>query len=215
MGESLSTTTWRTVLSSLRAVRTGKAVSGWQALTLLVLAWCLLGLLGCTRGSTSSRPPIHPNPNMDMQPKYRAQAASAFFYDGATMRPPVEGTVARGELFEDTVFYTGLDEAGEFATQNPLSIDDAILARGEERYNIYCLPCHGGRGNGKGVLWERAQIAAADLREARLIEQSDGQMFDVITNGLGLMSGYKYPIPPRDRWAIIAFVRKLQQEAGS
>lgn len=186
-----------------------------STLKLLVLACCLIGASGCLRGSKSGRPPIHPNPNMDRQPKYMAQAESDFFYDGAAMRPPVAGAVARGELFEDPVFHTGMNAAGEFVDVNPLAVDGTVLARGEERYNIYCQPCHGGRGNGKGVLWERAQIEAADLREERLREQSDGQMFDVITNGLGLMSGYKYPIPPEDRWAIIAFVRELQREAGS
>ncbi len=171
----------------------------------LLLAFFCLG--GCLRGSTSSRPPIHPNPNMDHQPKYRAQAESAFFYDGATMRLPVEGTVARGELFEDTALYEGKDEAGEFVTAIPVEVD---VERGQKRFEIYCTPCHGTNGNGKGVLWERAQIESRDLHEQRLVEMSDGEMFDVVTNGLGLMQGYRYPIPAEDRWAIIAYVRKLQ-----
>lgn len=164
-------------------------------------------LVGCMRGSTSSRPPIHPNPNMDHQPKYRAQAESAFFYDGATMRPPVEGTVARGELFEDTALYEGKDEAGDFVTAIPVAVD---VERGRERYEIYCTPCHGATGNGRGVLWERAQIESRDLHEERLVAAPDGQLFDVVTNGLGLMQGYRYPIPAKDRWAIIAYVRELQ-----
>ncbi|MCP3958985.1 MAG: cytochrome c [bacterium] len=180
-----------------------------------VLALLLLTLGGCWRGCTSSRPPIHPNPNMDIQPKYRAQSASAFFYDGATMRPPVEGTVARGELHEDTAFHTGLDEAGAFVAQIPQEVDESFVLRGQERYDIYCAPCHHERGNGRGILFERAQIPTADLHQERLVAMPDGQMFDVITNGLGLMSGYKYPIPPEDRWAIIAYVRRLQSEAGS
>lgn len=180
---------------------------------LFILASCLVGLSGCMRGCTSSRPPIHPNPNMDHQPKYRAQSASQFFYDGASMRQPIPGTVARGELIVDTVFHTGQDEAGSFVPQSPLAIDDAVMARGEERYNIYCQPCHGGRGNGKGVLFAQG-IAVANLHDQRIVDMPDGQMFDVITNGLGLMSGYKYPIPPRDRWAIIAYVRKMQEGAA-
>ncbi len=152
---------------------------------------------------------------MDSQPKYRAQAASDFFYDGATMRPPVAGTVARGELFEDTAFYTGLDEGGAHVAANPLAVDEALIERGKERFDIYCAVCHDARGTGKGVLWERAQIASANLHDERLRNLPDGQMFDVITNGLGLMSGYKYPIPPADRWAIVAYVRQLQAEAGS
>ncbi len=178
---------------------------------LLVLTVVLLAT-GCWRGATSPRPPWHPNPNMDNQPKYRPQAVSAFFYDGATMRPPVAGTVARGELFEDTARYTGRDENGELVAQVPIEVD---VERGRERYDIYCAPCHHPRGNGRGVLWDRAQIQSADLREQRLRDASDGQLFDVITNGLGLMSGYKYPIPPDDRWAIVAYVRQLQADAGS
>ena len=170
---------------------------------------------GCWRGATSSRPPIHPNPNMDNQPKYLAQSASNFFYDGATMRPPVIGTVARGELREDSAFYTGRDDAGEFVARVPQGVDEAFILRGHERYGIYCAPCHSERGNGRGILFERAQIPTADLHQQRLRDMSDGELFDIVTNGLGLMSGYKYPIPPRDRWAIIAYVRRLQSEAGS
>jgi len=165
---------------------------------------------GCMRGCTSPRPPIHLNPNMDLQPKYRAQAESAFFADGATMRPPVEGTVARGELRLDVAFYEGRDADGNWAS-NPLAADEAVLARGAERYGIYCAPCHGEKGNGKGVLWERAQIQARDFKEPRLLEMADGEIFNTVTNGLGLMQGYRYPIPARDRWAIVAYVRELQK----
>lgn len=152
---------------------------------------------------------------MDNQPKYLAQAASAFFYDGATMRPPVEGTVARGELHEDSAFYVGVDESGQPVAQIPFAVDEALVLRGQERYDIYCAPCHHQRGTGRGILWDRAQIESADLLQERLRDAPDGELFNVITNGLGLMSGYKYPIPPRDRWAIIAYVRRLQNEAGS
>ncbi len=177
---------------------------------LFVVALILLATSGCVmRGCTSSRPPIHPNPNMDQQPKYRAQASSPFFYDGATMRPEVPGTVARFELFADPAVTTGRNAAGSFVASSPVAVD---LARGEERYAIYCAPCHAERGDGKGILWDRAQIASADLREERIRAMPDGQIFETITNGLGLMSGYKYPIPPDDRWAIIAYVRQLQQE---
>jgi mono/diheme cytochrome c family protein len=178
---------------------------------LLALALILLPLGGCMRGCTSSRPPIHVVPNMDHQPKYRAQSASPFFSDGATMRPPVAGTVARGELFEDVAKETGKDEAGAFVTANPWPVDEAFVLRGKERFTIYCAPCHSSSGNGKGILWDRAQIDARDLHEQRILDMPDGQIFDTVTNGLGLMQGYRYPIPARDRWAIIAYVRELQQ----
>ncbi len=184
-----------------------------QRLAALCLA--MIALAGCWRGATSPRPPWHPNPNMDQQPRYRPQAASAFFYDGATMRLPVEGTVARGELHEDTALTTGLDADGEFVARIPLEVDEAFVERGRERYGIYCAPCHHRRGNGRGVLFDRAQIQSADLHEERLRTAPDGQLFDVITNGTGLMSGYRYPILARDRWAIIAYVRHLQNETGS
>lgn len=184
------------------------------------MAVVVLGLSGCMRGCTSSRPPIHLNPNMDQQPKYRAQQESDFFYNGATMRIPVPGTVARGELREDVAFYEGKDEAGNHVAANPLTADlsgdelDAVLTRGHQRYEIYCTPCHAANGNGKGMLWDRAQIQAGDLHLERLIQAPDGELFDVVTNGLGLMQGYRYPIPARDRWAIIAYVREIQAGRG-
>lgn len=171
----------------------------------------LIVTAGCTRGSTSRRPPIHPNPNMDVQPKYKAQDSSGFFYDGATMRLPVAGTIARGEPFEDPALATGRLADGTFAETNPLTGRAGLAERGRERYGIYCLPCHGENGNGRGMLYERSGVESADLKEQRIVEQPDGQIFDVITNGLGLMSGYRYPIPPEDRWAILAYVRELQQ----
>ncbi len=193
----------------------GSRVFSKRSALLVVTTLMVIALTGCWRGATSPRPPWHPNPNMDNQPKYRPQAASAFFYDGATMRPPVAGTVARGELRHDTAFYTGLEADGVPVAAMPIEVDEALIERGRERYDIYCAPCHHRRGNGKGMLWDRAQIKSADLHEERLRAASDGQMFDVITNGLGMMSGYRYPIPAGDRWAIIAYVRRLQKEAGS
>jgi len=183
-------------------------------LRLWVLLAVALAAAGCMRGCTSPRPPIHPNPNMDVQPKYKAQAESDFFADGRTMRPPVEGTVARGELRAESAFYDGKDAAGAFVATSPVAADADLLARGEERYEIYCTPCHGERGDGKGMLNQRAGVPVADLRDPRLVEMPDGQVFDVITNGLGLMAGYRYPIPPHDRWAIVAYMRELQEKAG-
>lgn len=184
-----------------------------RAVRLLTLATVLLALGGCARGCTSRRPPIDISPNMDRQPKYLPQGASSFFADGATMRPPVEGTVARGELFVDSALYEGKDEAGEPVAENPLPISEQLLVRGAERFQIYCAPCHGDRGDGKGMLNQRAGVNVASLLDERIRNLPDGQIFDVVTNGLGLMSGYRYPIPAQDRWAIIAHVRTLQKEA--
>jgi mono/diheme cytochrome c family protein len=169
-------------------------------------------LTGCARGCTSSRPPIHINPSMDNQPKVRPQTASNFFYDGASMRAPVPGTVAIGELREDTAFFTGQEADGQFVTEIPVTVDEALLERGAQRYEIYCQPCHDARGDGRGILFQRGSVPTASFHDEQYLAYPDGQIFDVITNGLGLMSGYRWPITPADRWAIVAYVRQLQRE---
>lgn len=180
----------------------------------LVLA-SLVALTGCARGCTSSRPPIHLNPSMDNQPKVRAQAASTFFYDGAAMREPVPGAIAIGGLKEDTPFFTGKGADGQFIAASPVAVDDAVVARGRDRYRIYCQPCHDARGDGKGILFQRGNVPTATFHQEKLLKYTDGQIFDVITNGFGLMAGYRWPIPPADRWAIVAYVRVMQRERAA
>jgi mono/diheme cytochrome c family protein len=148
---------------------------------------------------------------MDDQPRYEAQASSDFFYDGKAMRTPVAGTVARGALAESAAFATGM-VGGAPVDSSPIPVNEELLARGGARYAIYCGPCHAENGNGESMLRERSGVATADLTQDRLLTVGDGHLFDVITHGLGLMSGYGYPIPPEDRWAIVAWVRKLQSE---
>jgi mono/diheme cytochrome c family protein len=169
-------------------------------------------LAGCARGCTSSRPPIHLNPSMDNQPKVRAQSASAFFYDGSSMRQPVPGTIAIGELKEDVAFFTGKGADGQFVATIPVAVDDALLDRGRERYVIYCQPCHDARGDGKGILFQRGNVPTATFHQEKMLKYSDGQIFDIMTNGQGLMPAYRWPIPPADRWAIIAHIRDMQRE---
>lgn len=189
---------------------------GWtNHLRVAGLGALLLCAAGCVRGCPSSRPPIHINPNMDEQPRYSAQGASSFFYDGAAMRTPVPGTVPRSdtplELQVSVEYNTGLDGDGNAVATIPIPVDDALLARGEERYRIYCSPCHDTRGTGRGILFERGKVPTTSLHDPKVLNAADGHVFDVITNGLGLMPSYRYPIPVRDRWAIIAYVRELQQ----
>jgi mono/diheme cytochrome c family protein len=167
---------------------------------------------GCARGCTSSRPPIHLNPSMDNQPKVRAQTASTFFFDGASMRQPVPGTVAIGGLREDGAFFTGMGADGQFVATIPVTVDEALVERGRERYEIYCQPCHDARGDGRGILFQRGNVPTATFHQDKILQYADGQIFDVITNGVGLMAGYRWPIPPSDRWAIVAYVRGLQRE---
>ena len=167
---------------------------------------------GCMRGCTTDDPPVLINFSMFHQPKYKAQAASPFFYDGKTMRQPVAGTVARGHLKEDLALVTGMDAGGKPLAQSPVAADDALVARGADRYGIYCQPCHDERGEGKGVLSERAKVPTANLLDKRIVDMPDGQIFDTITNGKGLMASYRYPIVAHDRWAIIAYVRSMQKK---
>jgi mono/diheme cytochrome c family protein len=181
-----------------------------RALAVLALT-SLVAVTGCARGCTSSRPPIQVNPSMDDQPKVRPQTASAFFYDGASMRPPVPGTIPIGGLKEDTAFFTGLGADGQPVAAIPVKVDEALIERGRQRYTIYCQPCHDARGDGRGILFQRGNVPTATFHQEKIQKYPDGLIFDVITNGRGLMPGYRWPIPPADRWAIIAYVRELQR----
>ena len=176
----------------------------------------LVSLTGCVRGCTSSRPPIQINPSMDDQPKLLPQTASKFFYDGASMRQPVPGTVPVGGLKEDAAFFTGKGADGKFIATIPLTVpvtgNVALVERGRQRYVIYCQPCHDARGDGKGILFQRGNVPTASFHQDKILKYPDGCMFEVITNGLGLMPGYRWPIPPADRWAIIAYVRELERQ---
>ena len=178
----------------------------------VIVLIAVVPLAGCARGCTSSRPPIHLNPSMDNQPKVRAQSSSAFFFDGAAMRQPIPGTVAIGGLKEDEAFFTGKSADGQFVGAIPVAVDDAMVERGRQRYTIYCQPCHDARGDGKGILFQRGNVPTATFHQEKILKYTDGQIFDVITNGVGLMPGYRWPIPPSDRWAIVAYVRGLQRE---
>ena len=179
-----------------------------------VVAVLALALSGCglLRGCTSSQPPIHLNPSMDDQPKLLPQSASKFFYDGSGMRLPVEGTVGRGELREDDAFFRGIGPDGKPVAKIPVAVDAAVLARGANRYAIYCQPCHDAKGDGKGILFQRGNVPTSSFHSDKIRAYPDGQLFDIMTNGSGLMPAYKWPIPPADRWAIIAHVRELERE---
>jgi len=177
-----------------------------QRLVLVVFAvTSAVALAGCARGCTSSRPPIHLNPSMDDQPKVLAQTASEFFYDGS-------GTIPIEGLKEDAAFFTGRGADGEFVATIPVPVNEALVERGHQRYAIYCQPCHDARGDGKGILFQRGNIPTASFHQEKILKYPDGQIFDVVTNGAGLMPGYRWPIPPADRWAIIAYVRELERK---
>ena len=179
----------------------------------VIVAMALL-LSGCglLRGCTSSQPPIHLNPSMDDQPKVLPQTSSKFFYDGSGMRLPVEGTVARNELREDDAFFRGMGPDGKPVTAIPVAVDAHLRARGAARYAIYCAPCHDVKGDGKGILFQRGNVPTSSFHSEKVRAYPDGQLFDIMTNGSGLMPAYKWPIPTADRWAIIAHIKDLQRE---
>jgi mono/diheme cytochrome c family protein len=147
--------------------------------------------------------------DMHDAPRYEAFEASSTFADNRASRTPPAGTVARGWLREDEAFYTG-KAAGQLVDQFPLAIAREDLARGQQRFNIYCTPCHGTLGDGNGMVVQRGLRQAASFHQDRLRQEKAGYFFDVITNGFGAMPDYAAQIPVRDRWLIVAYVRALQ-----
>lgn len=141
--------------------------------------------------------------------KLRPLDASGFFEDGALARPLVEGTVARGNLNEDEAFFTGKVE-GKLVAELPLSVNVGLLARGRERFDIFCSVCHGLNGNGNGMIVQRGFPNPPTFHLERLREAPDGHFFDVITNGYGVMYPYGSRVEPEDRWSIVAYIRALQ-----
>jgi mono/diheme cytochrome c family protein len=152
--------------------------------------------------------------DMQDQPRFKPLAESDFYTDLRSARPPVEGTVARGQLHEDSYLYTGKfgNNPGDYL---PFPVTDDVLARGRERFNIYCAPCHSRTGDGNGMIVQRGFRAPPSYHTERLRKAPLGYFFDVITNGFGAMSEYASQISPRDRWCIVAYIRALQlsQEA--
>jgi mono/diheme cytochrome c family protein len=160
----------------------------------LGLGACLMLVGGCDRLRQ----------DMGSQPKNKALSASEFFQDGRSERPLVENTVARGSILEDDLYEP--KESNAF----PLAVDLTLLERGEQRYQIFCSPCHGLQGDGNGMVAMRGMKHPPSYHQARLRQVPNGYLFDVITNGFGIMMGYSAQIPPRDRWAIVAYLRALQ-----
>lgn len=147
---------------------------------------------------------------MHDQPKYEPLETSDFFADGQASRLPVAGTVARGWPVEPAAVDTGLDAAGRLVTTLPVPLDAELVARGRERYDIFCSPCHARTGEGNGMIVRRGFKQPESFHSQRLRDIPVGYFFDVITNGFGQMSSYRAQVPIDDRWAIAAYVRALQ-----
>jgi mono/diheme cytochrome c family protein len=147
--------------------------------------------------------------DMHDQPKYIPLREASFFSDNRSARPIVPGTVARGQLHDDSLLYTGKVNGAD-TTEFPFSIDAAVLARGQERFNIYCSPCHGRTGLGDGMVVRRGYRHPPSFLDDRLRAAPIGHFFDVMTNGFGAMPDYAAQIKVEDRWAIAAYLRALQ-----
>lgn len=140
---------------------------------------------------------------------------STFFADGRISRPLVEGTIARGDLRDDKVLNTGKEASGTHSESFPMEITEEVMLRGQERFNIYCSPCHGMSGMGDGIIVQRGMKKPPSYHEPRLVASPPGYFFDVITNGFGVMYPYASRVKPEDRWAIIAYIRALQRAQGA
>jgi mono/diheme cytochrome c family protein len=152
--------------------------------------------------------------DMHDQPRFKPLAQSDFYADLRSARMPVEGTVARGQLHEDTYFYTGKigNNPGDYM---PFPVTADTLARGRERYNIYCAPCHSRIGDGNGMIVQRGFKKPPSYHSARLRQAPLGYLFDVMTNGFGAMPDYAAQISPQDRWNIVAYIKALQLSQGA
>lgn len=192
-------------------------------LTLFFVVVLALSILGF-RGSLSTRSPLEVFPDMDHQAKYKPQAESKFFSDGRVDRTRIAGTVAFGRradaadpkfLKADSAVYAGKDAAGAWVVGFPaaITVDAKLMERGQDRYTVYCAPCHGAIGDGNGITKQYGMGATPSYHDARLRTMAEGEIFNTITNGKGNMLSYADKLPADDRWAVIAYVRALQRAA--
>ncbi|MFV2072683.1 MAG: cytochrome c [Thermoanaerobaculales bacterium] len=190
-------------------------------LVLVALSFVPLALIMRARATTTTKPRIHIIPDMDNQPKFRAQARNPLFADRRAMRPPVQGAVARGSLAADPVIATGRVGEG-WVEVIPVSLDAGVLVRGRERYDIFCSPCHGLAGHGDGMVAKRADelqegtwMPPSSFHTELIRGRAAGQLFNTISNGIRNMPAYGPQIPVEDRWAIVAYVKALQRSQNA
>ena len=187
-------------------------------LGLALLSATVFGIAG-RRGVDFRKPPLEIFDDMVRQAKLRPQVPNSFFTDGRSSQPHVAGTVAQriddrnNDTWQGTDRNTGITPGTtNFVATIPVPVTSALLARGRERYNITCLPCHGPIGDGNGITKKIGAMAVVgNLHDQRIARQSDGELFFVLSNGRNLMQGYASNIEINDRWAIVAYVRALQR----
>ena len=191
---------------------------------LLILGVCVVVvmLIAGKRGDTSRKPPIYIFPDMKRQLKLRPQTANGFFANGLSSQVPPPGTISQSKPmsvggkeiypFEDGPVNTGrIPGTTNFVELTPFPVTAQLLARGQQRFTIYCAPCHGATGEGKGITQKIGAMAVVgNLHDKRMVEMPDGEVFNTISNGKTLMGAYGPQIPLEDRWAIIAYLRALQ-----
>lgn len=183
-------------------------------LLIFALTVALVMVIAGQRGSLSRQRPISVFPDMDKQWKLLPQKDAEFFTDdGRSSRLPVPGTIARGAPYQDWPVNTGrVSGLTNFVETSPLPITETLMARGRQRFDINCSPCHGAQGDGNGITKKIGAMAiVANLHDRRIVELADGEIFNTITYGKGLMGAYGPNVAPPDRWAIIAYLRALQR----
>jgi hypothetical protein len=184
--------------------------------THLRLIFCLSPLVtsflifGCYRGLPHDDEPIEVIQDMYHQPKYKPQSQSQFFADSMTMRPIVAGTVAQGQLHEDSAYFTGFVKDDIHVKTMPVHITLDLLKRGQERFNIFCSPCHGRTGDGNGIVVQHGFVPPPSYHTDAIRQYPDGHIFHVITEGIRTMPSYGNQVPVADRWAIVSYIRALQ-----
>jgi mono/diheme cytochrome c family protein len=163
------------------------------------------------RGQVSRRPPLEIFPDMKRQPRLRPQKPNPFFSDARSSRLPVPGTIARGAPFENTPVNTGcVTGTTNWVETNPLPVTAELLARGQERFTIYCSRCHSAAGDGTGIITKYGLLRAGNFHDPRLIRMADGELFHTVTAGKNQMPAYAPQVTVTDRWAVIAYVRALE-----
>ncbi len=169
-------------------------------------------LMSC-RGQTTENPPIRHHFNMNFQERFNAQQENPFFEDGMAMRMPVEGTVARGNLRHDLALFEGIDDDGEYIDEIPFDLTRDFLYRGKDRYDIFCQMCHGGTGDGRGIIMtgEYGYVPAPTFHRTESYDMPAGELYSAIANGIRTMPSYATQISVEDRWAIVAYIRALQR----
>ena len=180
------------------------------------LLYLLLLILFACQGMPSKKTPIHLNPNMDNQERYDAQEKQYFYnVEDIAKRNPIQGTIPYGYYKDDnTEFYYGKLSAGEFIDKvsDVIPVDEKLLKRGQDRFNIYCSVCHGYTGEGNGLIAQNDEfnVIVTSLYSELLDDKNDGYFFEVITNGKNNMPSYAHQIDPKDRWAIVAYINALR-----